>query len=50
VPFGADEVAEAADLVGRYAELRIGLAEASVVVIAAAYAGRRHGDDSEGMA
>jgi predicted nucleic acid-binding protein len=36
VPFGADEVAEAADLVGRYAELRIGLADASVAVIAAA--------------
>ncbi len=36
VPFGADEVAEAADLIGRYAELKIGLADASVVVIAAA--------------
>jgi predicted nucleic acid-binding protein len=36
VPFGAQEVAEAADLIGRYGELRIGLADASVVVIAAA--------------
>ena len=29
------EVAEAADLIGRYAELKIGLADASVAVIAA---------------
>jgi uncharacterized protein len=36
VPFGAGEVAEAAELVGLYARLRIGLADASVAVIAAA--------------
>ena len=36
VPFGAEEVAKAAKLSGRYAELQIGLADASVVVIAAA--------------
>ena len=36
VPFGAGEVAEAAELIGRHGELRIGLADASVVVIAAA--------------
>ena len=36
VPFGVGEVAEAAELIGRYSELRIGLADASVVVIAAA--------------
>jgi len=36
VPFGPGEVAEAADLIGRYAELKIGLADASVAVIAAA--------------
>ena len=36
VPFGAEEVAEAAELVGRSGDLRIGLADASVVVIAAA--------------
>jgi hypothetical protein len=36
VPFGVAEVAAAAELVGRYGELRIGLADASVVVIAAA--------------
>jgi uncharacterized protein len=36
VPFGAEEVAQAADLIGRYAGLRMGLADASVVVIAAA--------------
>ena len=36
VPFGAEEVARAAELIGRYAELQIGLADASVVVIAAA--------------
>jgi uncharacterized protein len=36
VPFGVEEVAEAADLIGRYGELRIGLADASVAVIAAA--------------
>jgi uncharacterized protein len=35
VPFGTEAVAEAADLVGRYVELRIGLADASVAVIAA---------------
>jgi predicted nucleic acid-binding protein len=35
VPFGPGEVAEAADLIGRYAELKIGLADASVAVIAA---------------
>jgi predicted nucleic acid-binding protein len=34
--FGVEEVAEAAELVGRYRDLRIGLADASVVVIAAA--------------
>jgi uncharacterized protein len=36
VAFGAAEVAEAANLIGRYAALRIGLADASVAVIAAA--------------
>ena len=36
VPFGVGEVAEAAALVGRYGELRVGLADASVVVIAGA--------------
>ena len=36
VPFGPEEVAEAAGLIGRYAELEIGLADASVAVIAAA--------------
>ena len=36
VPFGVGEVAEAAELVGRYGELRIGLADASVAVIAGA--------------
>jgi uncharacterized protein len=36
VPFGPEGVAEAADLIGRYAELKIGLADASVAVIAAA--------------
>jgi predicted nucleic acid-binding protein len=36
VAFGAAEVAEAEELIGRYAELRIGLADASVAVIAAA--------------
>ena len=36
VPFGTEEVAKAAQLIGRYAELKIGLADASVVVIAAA--------------
>jgi predicted nucleic acid-binding protein len=36
VPFGVDEVATAAELVGRYGELRIGLADASIAVIAAA--------------
>jgi predicted nucleic acid-binding protein len=36
VPFGPEEVAEAADLIGRYAELKIGLSDASIVVIAAA--------------
>jgi predicted nucleic acid-binding protein len=36
VPFGVEEVAEAADLIGRHGELRIGLADASVAVIAAA--------------
>ena len=36
VPFGVAEVAAAAELVGRYGELRIGLADASVAVIAAA--------------
>jgi uncharacterized protein len=36
VSFGAGEVAEAAELVGRYGELRIGLADASVAVIAGA--------------
>ena len=36
VPFGVAEVAEAAALVGRYGALRIGLADASIAVIAAA--------------
>jgi predicted nucleic acid-binding protein len=36
VPFGPEEVAEAAGLIGRYAELKIGLADASLAVIAAA--------------
>jgi uncharacterized protein len=36
VPFGVDDVAAAAQLVGRYAGLRIGLADASIAVIAAA--------------
>ena len=36
VPFRIEEVAEAAELIGRYGELRIGLADASVAVIAAA--------------
>ena len=36
VGFGAAEVAEAADLLGRYGDLRLGLADASVVVIAGA--------------
>ena len=36
VPFGAEEVATAAQLIGRHAELQIGLADASVVVTAAA--------------
>jgi uncharacterized protein len=36
VPFGVGEVAEAADVIGRYGELRVGLADASVVVIAGA--------------
>jgi uncharacterized protein len=36
VPFGPEGVAEAADLIGRYADLKIGLADASVAVIAAA--------------
>jgi uncharacterized protein len=36
VPFGVTEVAAAAELVGRYGELRIGLADASIAVIAAA--------------
>jgi uncharacterized protein len=36
VPFGVAEVAAAAELVRRYGELHIGLAEASVAVIAAA--------------
>ena len=36
VPFGAAEVVTAAELVGRYGELRVGLADASIVVIAAA--------------
>jgi predicted nucleic acid-binding protein len=36
VPFGVAEVAAAAELVGRYGELRIGLADASVAVVAAA--------------
>jgi uncharacterized protein len=35
-PFGVAEVAAAAELVARYGELRIGLADASVAVIAAA--------------
>jgi hypothetical protein len=33
--FGPDEVLEAAELIGRYRELGIGLADASIVVIAA---------------
>jgi uncharacterized protein len=36
VPFGMGEVAEAAELIGRHDQLRIGLADASVAVIAAA--------------
>jgi uncharacterized protein len=36
VPFGVAEVAAAAELVGRYGELRIGLADASIAVTAAA--------------
>ena len=36
VPFSVDEVAAAAQLVGRYGELRIGLTDASIAVIAAA--------------
>jgi uncharacterized protein len=34
VPFGADDVAEAAALIDRYRELRLGLADASVAVVA----------------
>jgi predicted nucleic acid-binding protein len=36
VGFGAAEVDEAADVLGRYGDLRLGLADASVVVIAGA--------------
>jgi predicted nucleic acid-binding protein len=36
VPFDAGQVAEAVALIGRYEELRIGLADASVAVVAAA--------------
>jgi predicted nucleic acid-binding protein len=36
VPFGVAEVATAAELIGRYSDLRIGLADASIAVIAAA--------------
>ena len=36
-PFGADDVAAAAEIVRRYADLRLGLADASIVVLA-----RRH--------
>jgi uncharacterized protein len=36
VPFDASQVAEAVALIGRYQELRIGLADASVAVVAAA--------------
>jgi predicted nucleic acid-binding protein len=36
VGFGVAEVAEAADVLGRYGDLRLGLADASVVVIAGA--------------
>jgi uncharacterized protein len=36
VPFGVEEVAEAVGLLRRYGELRIGLADASVAVIAGA--------------
>jgi uncharacterized protein len=35
VPFDAGDVAEAAEVIGRYQELRIGLADASVAVVAA---------------
>jgi predicted nucleic acid-binding protein len=35
VPFGVAEVAAATELVGRYGDLRIGLADASIAVIAA---------------
>jgi predicted nucleic acid-binding protein len=35
VAFGAAEVGRAAELIGRYGELRIGLADASVAVVAA---------------
>lgn len=34
VPFSADDVAEAAEVVGRYRDLGIGLADASIVVLA----------------
>jgi predicted nucleic acid-binding protein len=37
-PFEADDVAAAAEVIARYAKLRIGLADASIVVL-----GERHG-------
>jgi predicted nucleic acid-binding protein len=37
-PFGSDDVAVAAKVIARYAKLRIGLADASIVVL-----GERHG-------
>lgn len=36
-PFTADDIAAARELVERYADLRIGLADASIVVVAARY-------------
>lgn len=34
-PFGAEDVAQAGELIGRYRDLRLGLADASLLVIAA---------------
>ena len=39
-PFGAQEVAEAERFIGRYADLGIGLADASILVLAERYAVR----------
>lgn len=41
VPFGAEEVAEAVDVIDRYRRLGIGLADASVVVVAARHSTTR---------